>query len=74
MLVLTRKTGEEIVIDGTIRITVVSVSGDRVKIGIQAPRGVRVDRKEVFDRIQQFMSEEIPTDGPRPMPSAARSR
>lgn len=50
MLVLTRRSGEEIVIDGDIRITVVAVKGDRVRIGITAPEAVCVDRKEVHDR------------------------
>jgi carbon storage regulator len=51
MLVLTRKGGQEIVIDGTIRITIVAVGGDRVRVGITAPPDVRVDRQEVFERI-----------------------
>jgi carbon storage regulator len=51
MLVLTRKVGEEIVIDGHIRITISSVNGDRVKIGVTAPRDVPVNRGEVAARI-----------------------
>lgn len=51
MLVLTRKVGESIVIDGTIRITVTSADGGRVKIGVDAPRHLRVDRGEVAERI-----------------------
>ena len=50
MLVLTRGPGEEIVIDGTIRVVVVAVKGDRVRLGIQAPESVRVDRQEVHAR------------------------
>jgi carbon storage regulator len=50
MLVLLRRRGEEIVIDKNIRVTVVSVKGDRVRVGIAAPPSVRVDRKEVHDR------------------------
>ena len=46
MLVLSRKVGEEIVIAGTIRVTVVAVVGDRVRLGVQAPSEVRVDREE----------------------------
>ncbi len=53
MLVLTRKTGQEIVIGGDIRITVVAIKGDRVRIGITAPPGVRVDRDEVHQRIRE---------------------
>ena len=51
MLVLTRKTGESIIIDGNIRITVTSCGDGRVKIGVEAPRDVRVDRAEVAARI-----------------------
>ena len=50
MLVLSRKVGEEIVIAGTIRVTVVAVVGDRVRLGVQAPPEVRVDRQEVHLR------------------------
>ena len=50
MLVLSRRLGEEIVIDGNIRVTVVAVKGDRVRLGIAAPPSVPVDRQEVRDR------------------------
>ncbi len=50
MLVLTRKVGETIIIDGNIRLTVVSVGPGRVKIGIAAPDSVLIDREEVHDR------------------------
>ncbi len=50
MLVLTRRVGEEIVIDGNIRVTVVAIKGDRVRLGISAPDFVRVDRQEVHER------------------------
>jgi len=54
MLVLTRKLGEEIVIDGSIVIKVVAVQGDRVRIGIEAPRSIPVDRLEVHQRRAEF--------------------
>ena len=50
MLVLTRRIGEAIVIEDDIRITVVSVRGDRVRLGITAPDFVQVDREEVHER------------------------
>jgi carbon storage regulator len=50
MLVLSRKSGEEIVIAGGIRVTVVSVRGQVVRLGIEAPPGVRIDRLEVHER------------------------
>jgi carbon storage regulator len=50
MLVLTRRIGERIVIGGEIRITIVEVTGERVRLGIAAPKNVRVDREEVYQR------------------------
>jgi carbon storage regulator len=50
MLVLTRRAGEEIVIDGNIRITVAEVQGNRVRLGIVAPPDVAVDRSEIHQR------------------------
>ena len=54
MLVLTRKEGQEIVIDGRIRITVLTVEGNRVRVGVTAPAEVRVDRAEVDRRVREF--------------------
>jgi len=54
MLVLTRRLGESVVIDGGIQVTVVAVQGDKVRLGIVAPPSVRVDRKEVHDRRAEF--------------------
>lgn len=54
MLVLSRRVGEEIVINDNIRVTVVAVKGDRVRLGIVAPRDVTVDRSEVHERRMQF--------------------
>lgn len=52
MLVLSRKRDEEIVIGGDIRITVVEVSGNRVKLGISAPTEVPVHRAELEERLK----------------------
>jgi carbon storage regulator len=54
MLVLTRRVGEEIVIDGGIVITVAGVKGGLVRLGITAPPSVCVDRREVHERRTQF--------------------
>mgnify|MGYP001817300636 CR=1 FL=1 len=51
MLVLSRKKNESIVIDGNIVITVVEVRGDKVRLGIQAPREVPIHRSEVYDAL-----------------------
>ena len=53
MLVLTRKTGEEIIIDGNIRLTFI-IKGDKVKVGIDAPAHIRVDRQEIAQRVLDF--------------------
>lgn len=53
MLVLTRKKGESIVISDNIVLTVLSVDGENVKLGIAAPRDIDIYRKEVLDAIEQ---------------------
>lgn len=53
MLVLTRKVGEKIVIDGRIEVEVVEVRGDRIRLGITAPREIPVHRAEVVYRDQE---------------------
>lgn len=53
MLVLTRTAGETIVIGNNVRVTVVQVKGDQVRIGIDAPREVPVHRLEVFEELRR---------------------
>jgi carbon storage regulator len=53
MLVLTRKSNQSIMIGDDIEVSVLSVMGEKVRIGIQAPRNVPVFRKEVYLEIQQ---------------------
>ncbi|MCX7665138.1 MAG: carbon storage regulator [Gemmataceae bacterium] len=48
MLVLSRKPGEEIIIGNNVRITIVSVKGDRIRLGIDAPREVSIQRAELL--------------------------
>jgi len=56
MLVLTRSAGEVIVINGDICVAVQAVKGERVRLSISAPPGVRVDRQEVHQRRNQSLS------------------
>jgi carbon storage regulator len=51
MLALTRKVGESIVIGDSVRVTVVAVEHDQVRIAIDAPRHIEVHRSEVYDAI-----------------------
>lgn len=66
MLVLTRKTNQSITIGDDIEITVLSVSGDKVRIGIEAPRDISVFRREVLDSADAESGE----DGAEPAESA----
>ncbi|GIX01700.1 MAG: carbon storage regulator CsrA [Thermogutta sp.] len=52
MLVLSRKKNESIIIDDQIVIMVVDIRGDRVRLGIEAPKHVTVHRREVYEMIQ----------------------
>ncbi len=51
MLVLSRKKNESIVINDNVVVTVIDIRGDKVRIGIEAPRDVSVHRQEVLDAI-----------------------
>jgi carbon storage regulator len=53
MLVLSRKKNESIVINNDITIVVVEIRGDKVRLGVEAPKEVPVHRREVFDAIQR---------------------
>ena len=53
MLVLTRKTGQSIMIGNDIELKIISVEGDQVKLGIEAPRSVKVYRSEIYKGIQE---------------------
>ena len=54
MLVLTRRTGEEIVIAGNIRVAVLSLNGRKVRLGITAPPSVGVSRQELLAHSIEF--------------------
>ena len=52
MLILTRVKGETIVIGDDIKVTVMDIKGNQIKIGINAPEDVSVHREEIYNRIQ----------------------
>ena len=62
MLVLTRKSNQSIMIGDDIEITVLSVMGEKVRIGIQAPREIPVFRQEVYVEIQQERGQDPPPE------------
>ncbi|MEL3904749.1 MAG: carbon storage regulator CsrA [Treponemataceae bacterium] len=53
MLILSRKTNQKIVIGENVEITIIEVKGEQVKIGIEAPRNLKVFRREVYEEIQK---------------------
>jgi carbon storage regulator len=57
MLVLTRKTGQSIMIGEGVEVHVLSVAGEKVRLGITAPRDVSIFRNEVYDRIESEASQ-----------------
>jgi carbon storage regulator len=59
MLVLTRKSNQSIMIGDDIEVSVLSIMGEKVRIGIQAPRDIPVFRKEVYLEIQQERAEQL---------------
>ena len=61
MLVLSRKAQQSIVIDGRITVTVVSINGSAVRIGVEADKSIPVHRGEVFERLAQ--TSNVPAAG-----------
>ena len=61
MLILSRKVDERIMIGDEVEISVIDIKGDQVKIGISAPRSIKVYRKEVYQAIQQENIEAVKT-------------
>jgi carbon storage regulator len=62
LLVLARKKGESIMIGDNIELVVLSVEGELVKLGINAPKSVPIHRKEIYDSIQESNKEAIQTN------------
>lgn len=62
MLVLTRKSGESLYIDDDIKITVIEVRKNQVKIGVDAPKSMKVFREELLEKIKKQNIESIKTE------------
>ena len=52
MLILTRKIGESLIIGDDVEITVLSVRGNQVKLGVNAPKEIAVHRQEIYERVK----------------------
>jgi carbon storage regulator len=78
MLILSRKSGESIVIDGRIHVKVMRVEGDTVKIGIEAPSDVPVHRREVYEEIQRNNQQALTRQSAElpklPLPATAKPK
>lgn len=64
MLVLSRKKNESIVIDDRIKIVVVEIRGDKVRLGVEAPKEVPVHRQEVYEAIKRASASPSPEVDP----------
>lgn len=62
MLVLSRRANESVMIGEEIEVTIVAVEGDKVRLGIKAPKEIEVHRKEVYERIakENIQAAQIP--------------
>lgn len=53
MLILTRRVGESVIIDDKIHVTVLSIKGNQIRIGINAPKEISIYREEIFKNIEK---------------------
>lgn len=58
MLILTRKVGEVLLVGDDVEITVLSIRGNQVKLGVNAPKEISVHRQEIYDKIKASAEEE----------------
>jgi len=66
MLVLSRKKNESIIINDNITVTVIEIRGDKVRLGIEAPKDVTVHRREVYEAIQNSRTHDPGSKVPSP--------
>ena len=72
MLVLSRQKDESIIIGDDIEVTIVDVRGDKVRLGINAPRSVSVHRKEIYEAIQKEKAQKAAEEAPKEVDEAAQ--
>ena len=65
MLILTRRVGETLIIGDNVRITVLGVRGQQVRIGVDAPKSVSVHREEIYRRIKDDSKQVVTDDDSR---------
>ncbi len=53
MLVLARKINQSIIINNSVEVVIIDIKGDQIKLGINAPRDIKIYRKEVYDEIEK---------------------
>ena len=71
MLVLSRKLGESIVINGDIRVTVVAIKGGKVRLGFTAPSTARVVRQEIYEDHSHLSADAVVPATTPPEPAAS---
>jgi len=71
MLVLSRKKNESIVINNDITIVVVEIRGDKVRLGVEAPKEIPVHRREVYDKIHRAQAHDATAGGSDSTPESA---
>ena len=71
MLILTRRTGETVMIGNEVTLTVLGVKGNQVRIGINAPKSVPVHREEIYERIKRELQGDVDGNVQDPAPKNA---
>jgi carbon storage regulator len=61
-LILTRRVGETVMIGDEVTVTVLGVKGNQVRIGVNAPKSVAVNREEIFERIKRETEQKVGAD------------
>jgi carbon storage regulator CsrA len=59
MLILTRRVGETLMIGNEVTVTVLSIKGNQVRLGISAPKDVAVHREEIYDKVRAEKAQQV---------------